>query len=70
LRQQAEANRTTRSAAYHEFLDADRAFQALAISAQLIDRTTYAEWQKRFDHAYNGLQLFGAQDVRFEASLG
>jgi hypothetical protein len=58
----------TRRGVYHEFLDADRAFQALAISAQVIDRNTYAKWQERFDHAYNGLQLFGAQEVRERAS--
>jgi hypothetical protein len=59
LQEQEEASRTARRSSYHEFLDADRAFQALAISAELIDRNRYAKWQERFDHAYNGLQLFG-----------
>ena len=68
LREQDEANRTARRAAYHEFLDADRAFQALAISAQLIDRSTYANWQERFDHTYNGLRLFGTVEVRERAA--
>lgn len=55
-------------AAYHEFLDVDRAFQSLAISGQLIDRSIYAKWQERFDHAYNALQLFGTVEVRGQAS--
>ena len=69
LREQQETNRTARRAAYHEFLDADRSFQALCISAQQIDRSVYANWQDRFDHAYNGLLLFGTDEVSKEAEV-
>jgi hypothetical protein len=62
--EQEEKKREARKVVYHEFLNAERAFQSLALSSQLIDPDVYSAWQSRFDQAYNGVQLFGAETAR------